>query len=139
MESSSRSVIRTCGSVFNAVKNSQDEEAFEIALADEVLRECFYQRLSEYSKCLAIALSSQKFLEETDEKWLVRYKSDLLRFQKLRASVRYRYAETVDYKDYEPKIKKLLDTHIQAHEVIQLNKPVNIFDDEAFGAVLEHA
>ncbi|MEN9307008.1 MAG: hypothetical protein RL173_940 [Fibrobacterota bacterium] len=124
-------------SVFNAVKNSQDEEAFEIALADEVLRECFYQRLSEYSKCLAMALSSQKFLEETDEKWLVRYKSDLLRFQKLRASVRYRYAETVDYKDYEPKIKKLLDTHIQAHEVIQLNKPVNIFDDEAFGAVLE--
>jgi len=124
-------------SVFNVVKNRQDEEAFEIALADEALRESFYQRLSEYSKCLGLALSSQKFLEETDDKWLVRYKSDLLRFQKLRASVRYRYAETVDYKDYEPKIKKLLDTHIQAHEVIQLNKPVNIFDDEAFGAVLE--
>lgn len=68
---------------------------------------------------------------------MAQYKADLLRFQKLRTSVRHRYAETVDYKDYEPKIKKLLDTHIQAHEVIQLNKPVNIFDDDAFCAVLE--
>jgi type I restriction enzyme R subunit len=48
-----------------------------------------------------------------------------------------RYAESIDYRDYEPKIKKLLDTHIQANEVIQLNKPVNIFDDEAFMAVKE--
>lgn len=123
--------------VFHSIRNRQDEEAFEKLLGDEALREGFYQRLAEYSKCLGMALSSQKFLEDTSDATLVRYKADLLRFQKLRAAVRHRYAETIDYKDYEPKIKKLLDTHIQAHEVIQLNPPVNIFDDEAFGAVLE--
>jgi len=124
-------------SLFNPVRKSRDEEAFERLLADDALREDFYHRLAQYSRTLALALSSQRFLEETEETWISRYKGDLLRFQKLRKSVRRRYAETVDYKDFEPKIKKLLDTHIQAHEVVQLNKPVNIFDEGEFGAVLE--
>ena len=51
--------------------------------------------------------------------------------------MKLRYAEAIDYRDYEPKIKKLLDTHIQANEVIQLNEPVNIFDTNLFTAVKE--
>ena len=43
--------------------------------------------------------------------------------------MKLRYAESIDYRDYEPKIQKLLDTHIRANEVIQLNEPVNIFDE----------
>jgi type I restriction enzyme, R subunit len=108
-----------------------------VLLADDELREEFYGRLSEFGKTLGIALSSEKFLTETDEKTLSRYKADLRKFQSLKASVKHRYAESIDYRDYEPKIKKLLDTHIQASEVVQLNKPVNIFDDEAFKAVKE--
>jgi type I restriction enzyme R subunit len=72
---------------------------------------------------------------ETDEYNLRKYKADLKRFQNLKVSVKLRYAESIDYRDYEPKIKKLLDTHIQANEVIQLNNPVNIFDDQNFDAV----
>ena len=59
------------------------------------------------------------------------------RFWNLRSAVKRRYAEAVNYRDYEPKIKKLLDTHIQANEVIQLNEPVNIFDENTFREVLE--
>ncbi|MEZ5548307.1 MAG: hypothetical protein R3E74_11105 [Pseudomonadales bacterium] len=66
-----------------------------------------------------------------------RYKADLRKFQSLKASVKLRYAEAIDYRDYEPKIKKLLDTHIQANEVVQLNEPVNIFDDKMFNQVKE--
>ncbi|TCL62592.1 type I restriction enzyme R subunit [Hydrogenispora ethanolica] len=123
--------------LFKTVKSSYDEEAYEILLADEELREEFYSRLSEFSKNLAIALSSDKFLSETDENTLSRYKSDLRKFQSLKVSVKMRYAEAIDYRDYEPKIKKLLDTHIQANEVIQLNEPVNIFDDKMFSQVKE--
>ncbi|MBW2742240.1 MAG: restriction endonuclease subunit R, partial [Deltaproteobacteria bacterium] len=61
----------------------------------------------------------------------------LRKFQLLKASVKLRYAEAIDYRDYEPRIKKLLDTHIQANEVIQLNEPVNIFDDKMFNQVKE--
>lgn len=118
--------------LFKTVKHERDEEAYELLLADDCLREEFYCRLSDFSKALAIALSSEKFLFETDEKTLNRYKSDLRKFQALKAAVKLRYAETIDYRDYEPKIKKLLDTHIQADEVIRLNEPVNIFDEQMF-------
>jgi type I restriction enzyme, R subunit len=123
--------------LFKTVKHSYDEEAYEVLLADDELREEFYSRLSEFAKNLAIALSSEKFLFDTDAKTLSRYKADLRKFQSLKVSVRLRYAEAIDYRDYEPKIKKLLDTHIQANEVIQLNEPVNIFDDKVFSQVKE--
>ncbi len=123
--------------LFKTVKHSHDEEAYEVLLVDDELREEFYGRLSEFGKTLGIAVSSEKFLTETDEKTLSRYKADLRKFQSLKASVKLRYAEAIDYRDYEPKIKKLLDTHIQANEVVQLNEPVNIFDDKMFNQVKE--
>ena len=123
--------------LFKSVKHSYDEEAYEVLLADDELREEFYSRLSGFGKTFGIALSSEKFLSETDEKTLSRYKADFRKFQSLKASVKLRYAEAIDYRDYEPKIKKLLDTHIQANEAIQLNEPVNIFDDKMFDQVKE--
>lgn len=123
--------------LFKAVKNSYDEEAYEVLLADDAVREDFYRRLAEYSKTLGLALSTESFIMNIDETRLGRYKADLKRFQNLKAAVKLRYAEAIDYRDFEPKIKKLLDTHIQANEVIQLNEPVNIFDDNAFRMVKE--
>jgi type I restriction enzyme R subunit len=123
--------------IFKEVKNSRDEEAYEVLLADVAVREDFYQRLADYSKTLAIALSTESFIMKADENRLRRYKADLKRFQNLKAAVKLRYAEAIDYRDYEPKIRKLLDTHIQANEAIQLNEPVNIFDDTAFTQIKE--
>lgn len=123
--------------LFKEVKNSYDEEAYEVHLADAALREDFYQRLSEYGKTLGIALSTETFIMKTDAAKLNRYKDDLRRFQNLKSAVKLRYAEAIDYRDFEPKIRKLLDTHIQANEAIQLNEPVNIFDEKAFMMVKE--
>ncbi|WP_197324846.1 type I restriction endonuclease subunit R [Ralstonia solanacearum] len=123
--------------LFKEVKNRHDEEAYEQLLADEKLREAFYERLSDYGKTLSIAMSSEQFIASTPEKKLQSYKNDLKRFTNLKAAVKLRYAESIDYRDYEPKIKKLLDTHISANEVIRLNEPVNIFDEKAFKQVVE--
>ncbi|KAF1082454.1 MAG: Type I restriction-modification system, restriction subunit R [Candidatus Rifleibacterium amylolyticum] len=123
--------------LFKTVKHSYDEEAYELLLADDELREEFYKRLCEYAKNLGIALSSERFMTETDDRTLARYRADLRKFQSLKVSVKLRYAEAIDYRDYEPRIKKLLDTHIQANEVVQLNEPVNIFDDNIFNQVKE--
>ena len=123
--------------LFKTVKNRQDEEAFEQLLADEKLRAFFYERLSAYAKTLAIALSSERFITEIPEQRLRAYKNDLKRFVNLKAAVKLRYAESVDYRDFEPRIQKLLDTHISASEVVQLNAPVNIFDEDAFQKVVE--
>ncbi|MBR4736799.1 MAG: type I restriction endonuclease subunit R [Rhodocyclaceae bacterium] len=123
--------------IFKAVRNQHDEEAYEQLLADEKLRESFYERLAAYGKTLSIAMSSEQFIASTPEKKLHSYKNDLKRFANLKASVKRRYADSVDYRDFEPRIKKLLDTHISANEVIRLNEPVNIFDETAFQQVLE--
>ncbi len=123
--------------MFKSVRNSNDSEAFELLLQPEDLRDAFYENLNAYAKTLELALSSIKFMQETPEEQIGKYKQDLKRFWNLRAAVKRRYAEVVNYRDYEPKIKKLLDTHIQADEVIQLNEPVNIFDENTFREVLE--
>ena len=114
-----------------------DEEAFEALLADEKLRGDFYDRLSAFAKTLAIAMSSEQFIEQTQAQQVQAYKNDLKRFVNLKAAVKLRYSESIDYRDFEPKIKKLLDTHITASEVVRLNAPVNIFDEQAFQKVVE--
>jgi type I restriction enzyme R subunit len=123
--------------LFNPIKNKNDEEEYELFLGDEAIREEFYQRLKAYSKTLAIALSSDIFYNETPGDKIARYRRELKKYEALRSSVRLRYAEKINYADYEPKIKKLLDTHILADEVIQLNDAVNIFDDATFQQVKE--
>ncbi|MDE2260227.1 MAG: type I restriction endonuclease subunit R [Betaproteobacteria bacterium] len=123
--------------VFKTVANRKDEEAFEQLLADEKIRGNFYECLLAYAKTLAIAMSSEEFITTTPENRLKSYKADLKRFTNLKAAVKLRYAESIDYRDYEPKIQKLLDTHISANEVLKLNEPVNIFDSVAFQQVVE--
>ena len=121
--------------LFKEVKNSKDEEAYETLLANDEIREEFYECLLAYSKSLAIAFSSEQFIMNSTDEKLKSYKNDLKQFQNLKAAVKLRYAEAIDYRDYAPKIKKLLDTHIQANEVTQLHTPVNIFDEKMFNII----
>ncbi len=123
--------------LFKEIKHRRDEEAYETILADEKQRHDFYERYTAYAKTLANALSSEQFITTTPEAKLSAYKNDLKRFHNLKAAVKLRYAESIDYRDYEPKIQKLLDTHISASEVVQLTGQVNIFDEQAFQKVVE--
>lgn len=122
--------------LFNPVNNSADEEAYERHLGDDKIRQEFYALLSDYSKSLKLALSSDRFLTNTPQYKIQSYKQDLKRFHNLKASVKKRYQETIDYRDYEPKIEKLLNTHVTASEIIQITKPVNIFDEDALEEAL---
>lgn len=122
---------------FKEIKNKQDVEEYEQFLADQEMRDKFYDRLATYSKILSIALASVKFLEETPAEDVNRYKGDLKFFTKLRTSVKRRYAETLDFAEYEPKIQKLLDMHVGTEETEKITPLVNIFDKEAFNAEIE--
>ncbi len=119
-------------SLFAVVANKLDAEAYEEILSDEELRNRFYDGLSAYGRCLAIAFSSVRFLEETPENRVAKYKTDLVFFMKLRDSVRRRYAEVVDFKEYENRIQQLINKHVGTGEVEQVTKLVNIFNEEAF-------
>jgi type I restriction enzyme R subunit len=123
--------------LFAAVKDTGDPEVYETHLRDKVLRNRFYDRFSRYARTLALALSSTEFLSGTPEKAVRRYKADLKFFQNLRAAVGQRYQETVDYSAFEPRIKKLIDTHVGAGDVQQLCEPINLLDAGQRARVLE--
>jgi len=123
--------------LFQGIKNKRDEEAYELLLADESLRAQFYERLSAYSRTLAIALGAAKFIEDTPDSKVRKYKADLAFFMKLRTAVRKRYAEAVDFKEYEGRIQKLIDTYVGTGEVEKVTDLVNIFDAEAFAKEVE--
>jgi len=114
--------------LFVKVRGSRDPEAYEVHLRDEELRARFYERFSTFARTLSLALSSTSFLEDTPPKKIKEYKDDLKFFQNLRAAVTQRYQEAIDFSEYEPRIRKLLDTHVGAEEVKQLGEPINLFD-----------
>lgn len=123
--------------VFKGLENKHDLESYELLLFDEVLRAQFYDKFTAFARTLAIALSSAKYLEATPQSQIDRYQKDLGFFKNLRHAVKRRYAEAIDYADYEPKIRKLIDTHIGTGEVEQITPLVNIFDEEAFAKEVE--
>lgn len=123
--------------LFEEVKLSKDPEAYEVHLKDDNLRNKFYDRFSLFARTLALALSSTGFLEKTSPKTLKKYKADLKFFQNLRAAVTQRYQEVISFSDYEPRIRKLLDTHVGAGEVQQLCRPINLFDETERQKALE--
>ncbi|WP_255702655.1 type I restriction endonuclease subunit R [Antarcticibacterium sp. 1MA-6-2] len=123
--------------LFKDVKNKRDLEAFQQVLRDEALRARFYDTLSAYARILKPALSSIEFHRKTDEKSIARYKENLGFFMKLKITVQQRYSDTVDYRQYEGQIQKLIDTHIPTEKVEVITDLVNIFDKEAFQKELE--
>lgn len=123
--------------IFKGVANKRDLEAYGMLLRDKNLRDEFYEKLSDYARCLKMALSSIEFQRNTPDNEIEQYKKDLAMFLKLRNAVQKRYSDTVDYKQYEGQIKKLIDTHIESGEVKPITELVNIFDKERFNQEIE--
>lgn len=125
-------------SIFDPVKNKQDQEAMERFLEPEDRRQQFYDALNDFARGLKVALSTVDFYQNTPETTINRYKHELTFFHSLRSSVKLRYAESVDYGEYEQKIRKLLNDHIKAEGISVITPEVDIFDEAAFEAAVSH-
>lgn len=123
--------------VFKEVKNKHDNESMERHLEPEDRRQEFYETLTEFSKVLVVALSTEHFYRDTNKSQIQIYKDDFKNFRSLRSSVQQRYAETIDFSLYEKQIRKVMDSHIQAPNVGIVTELVNIFDTEAFDTEVE--
>jgi type I restriction enzyme R subunit len=123
--------------IFKELESTSGGDAFERLLAGEEIRHEFYERLTRFLRTLQMALSSEQFHERTHPLRIEKFVNDSKLFMSLRRSVQQRYAETIDYKEYEARIKKLVDTHITAEEVMPITQPVNIFDRDAFRKEVE--
>ncbi|MGH9754315.1 MAG: type I restriction enzyme subunit R domain-containing protein, partial [Blastocatellia bacterium] len=123
--------------VFKEMGGKRDEETFERLLADEELREKFYEKFSAFNRTMSVAFSSVKFISDTPGEELERYKKDLIFFQKLRVNLKRRYAEEIDFREYEAKVQKLIISHVTSNEILRITPLVNIFDKEEFQAQVD--
>ncbi|WP_144783982.1 type I restriction endonuclease subunit R [Microbacterium sp. BH-3-3-3] len=122
--------------IFDGIRR-EDREALQRHLAPDDVRDEFYARLSEFTRTLHLALSSELVDEMITSERLARYKSDWAWFVSLRGEAQLRYNERVDLRDYEPKIRKLLDDHLTALPPIEHIPPLDLSDPAAVNAAAE--
>lgn len=118
--------------IFKGVKNKNDKEEYEIILSDEGIRNNFYNELSQFGKFLGVALESEHVYKALGEEDISHYKKELKFYQELRAAVKIRYSDIIDNKEYEAKMRNLMDTYIAAEDVIQITTPVDILNEDEF-------
>ena len=117
--------------IFISVNNKNDAEEHEVLLENEELREKFYESLSSFGRYLKLALESERVYNSLSQEEINKYKRDFKFYQELRKSVKIRYSDTIDHKEYESKMQKLMDNYIAAEDIIRITNPVDILDKKA--------
>ena len=117
---------------FATIKNKDDVEEFEVFLADDKLREEFYDILSNYGRNLSIALESERIYNSLGKEEIEKHKKVFKFYQKLREAVKRRYSDTIDHKEYEARMQKLMDNYIAAEGMMRITNIVDILDEKAF-------
>lgn len=115
-------------SVFSGISNKTDTEEYEVALADEKIREKFYGCLSAFGRTLSVVLNSEKAYSAVPHEELEKYKHSFVFYSKIRRSVKIRYFDAVDNAEYEPLMQNLLDTHLSVAGLKQITAPVDILN-----------
>lgn len=123
--------------IFKDIKNKNDLEEYEVLLEDEKIRKDFYDKLCKFGSMLGIILPSDQAYYKVGKEKISELRKALAFYQKLRATVKLRYSETIDHKEYEGKMQKLLDNYVVAKEMMRITEPVDITDAENFDKELE--
>jgi type I restriction enzyme R subunit len=97
-------------------------------LDNDELRRDFYDRLKEYSKMIDLLYSSYEFFNLVGVKKAEQYRNEWLFFTKLRSSVSLIHddASGANTKEYDDKIKGLLNKYVQANDAWIVMEPLDI-------------
>lgn len=123
--------------IFTDIKNLDDTEAVEVALADEKRRKQFYNLLCAFGRALNLALNSEQVYAALPGEERKKYQDCFVFFSKVRRSVKIRYCDAIDNSEYEPLMQNLLDTHLSVAGLRQITNPVDILNKDDFEQELE--
>lgn len=123
--------------LFLPVKNKNDVDETEQFLADEKVREEFYKLLCGFGRDLAVVLNSVELYETIPKEERIQYQNAFVFYSKVRRSVKIRYCDAVDNKEFEPIMQNLLDTHLSVAGLKQITEPVDIMNQTAMEKELE--
>lgn len=123
--------------IFKEVQNKSDTESLQRHLEPIDRRQEFYKRLALFSKTLQLANGNAKYQDETPKATKDNYQRDLKMFVELRAAVKQRFGETVDYSSYEKQIRNMVNKYIGADQVRVIIEQTDVFDEASFDKELE--
>ena len=123
--------------LFADVKDLSDTEAVEVSLADEKKREQFYNLLCAFGRALDLVLNSEQAYAALPGEERKKYQNLFLFFSKVRRSVKIRYCDAIDNREYEPLMQNLLDMHLSVAGLKQITNPVDILNKDDFERELE--
>ena len=123
--------------LFLPVSNMRDTEAIEVYLVDDKKRFEFYDLLCEFGKSLNLVLNSEKAYEAFSKSELQKYQDTFVFFSKVRRSVKIRYCDAIDNREYEKQMQNLLDTYLSVAGLKQITNPIDILNKDEFEKELE--
>ena len=123
--------------LFAPVSDKTDSEAVEVFLADNKIREDFYNLLCAFGRALNLVLNAEQAYNALQKDERKKYQDTFIFFAKVRRSVKIRYCDTIDNSEYEPLMQNLLDTHLSVAGLKQITNPIDILNKDAFEKELE--
>lgn len=123
--------------VFTDVQNKEDTEEVEVFLADDERRGDFYDALCVFGRALNMVMNSERAYAAFDKAEIGKYQSAFIFYTKVRKSVKVRYADALDNREYEAQMQNLLDSHLSVVGLKQLTNPVDILNKDDLEKELE--
>lgn len=123
--------------IFKDVQNKSDTESLQRHLEPLDRRQEFYKRITAFSNTLRLANGNARFQDETPVETKNVYQRDLKMFIELRAAVKQRFGETVDYSSYEKQIRNMVNKYIGAEQVKIIIQQTDVFDEANFQKELD--
>lgn len=123
--------------IFTSLKCKEDAEAYESYLADDKIRTKFYDALCSFGRSLNLVLNSEKAYAAFDKAEIKQYQDAFIFFSNVRRSVKRRYADVIDNREYEKQMQNLLDSHMSVAGIKQITNPVDILDKDGMEKELQ--
>lgn len=123
--------------LFATVPNMADSEEVEVFLADDKVREEFYNLLCAFGRALNLVLNSEPAYNALFKEERKKYQDTFIFFSKVRRSIKIRYCDAIDNSEYEPLMQNLLDTHLSVAGLKQITNPIDILNKDDFEKELE--
>lgn len=114
--------------IFKYINNKQNIEEYEILLENKEIRNNFYDEFYQFASLFNIILSSKNGTDKVGKEIIEKYKKALKFYQNLRKEIKIRYSDDIDHKEYEIKLQKMLDTHINAKGELKIEELADITD-----------
>lgn len=123
--------------LFAGLQNPRDAEEIQVSLSNQKKRMKFYDLLCTFGKVLHVVMNAEQAYGAVPKREMKRYQDTFLLFSKVRRSVKIRYCDAIDNREYEPLMQNLLDTHLSVAGLKQITSPIDILNKDDFEQALE--